>query len=324
MASVAVFFMTVLIWGSTWIAIKYQAGPVTPEASVAYRFLAAALLLFLWCGLRGLRLRFAPRDHLFLALQGLCLFCLNYIPVYWAAKWLTSGLVAVAFSSVVVFSLLLGAVLHRKAIEPRVGLGALLGIGGLCLVFWPELNGLAVSEWTLAALGLTLFGAFMGSSGTFIGARNGKAGIPVLQVSAFGMLYGGLATAVYVTLSPQGWAWDPSPAYAASLAYLILFGSVIGFWGFLTTVARLGAERASYIPVLFPVVALAISTLVEGYAWSVSALAGVVLLLAGNALVLMKRRADAQNSSSSKASTASAPRMTASESPLTSPSRLSA
>jgi drug/metabolite transporter (DMT)-like permease len=325
MASLAIFFMTVLIWGSTWIAIKYQAGPVAPEASVAYRFLGAALLLFLWCGLRGLRLRFSRRDHLFMALQGLCLFCLNYVPVYWASKWLTSGLVAVAFSSVVVFSILLGALVHRRAIEPRVGFGALLGIGGLTLVFWPELRGVTLADLTLVAIGLTLVGAFMGSTGTLVGSRNSKAGLPVLPVSAFGMLYGGLATAAYVTVSPAGWAWDPSPAYGAALAYLILIGSVIGFWGFLTTVARLGPERASYIPVLFPVVALAISTLAEGYAWPPEAVAGLGLVLAGNFLVLIKpAMAPAQKSSSPNASVDSAPRMTAPASPVVSPRRFSA
>ncbi|MGE5768294.1 MAG: DMT family transporter [Bacteroidota bacterium] len=323
MASLAIFFMTVLVWGSTWIAIKYQAGPVAPEASVAYRFLGASLLLFLWCGLRGLSLRFAPRDHVFMALQGLCLFCLNYVPLYWASKWLTSGLVAVAFSSVVVFSILLGAVVHRRPIEPRVGIGALFGMAGLALVFWPELANFELGDLTLFAIGLALFAALMGAGGTLIGSRNGKAGIPVVQVSAYGMLYGGLATAAYVTLSPIAWSWDASPSYATSLAYLIVFGSVIGFWGFLTTVARLGPERASYIPVLFPLVALAISTLVEAYVWSAPAVAGVAFVLAGNALVLVKPGA-AQKSSSPKASTESPPRTTAPARAAVSPSRFSA
>lgn len=324
MASVAIFFMTVLIWGSTWIAIKYQGGPVAPEVSVAYRFLGAALLLFLWCGLRGLRLRFGLRDHLFMVLQGLCLFCLNYIPLYWASKWLTSGLVAVAFSTVVLFSLLLGKLVHRNPIEARVGLGACFGVGGLGLIFWPELDGLVLSDLTLIAIGLTLFGAFMGSSGTLVGSRNSKAGIPVVQASAFGMLYGGLATAAYVTLSPLDWAWDPAPSYAAALAYLIFFGSVIGFWGFLTVVARLGPERASYIPVLFPVVALAISTLMEGYAWSLEAAVGLALVLSGNFLVLMKPGSVAQKSSSAKDKVDPAPVVTASARAPASPSRFSA
>lgn len=324
MASVAIFLMTVLIWGSTWIAIKYQGGPVAPEVSVAYRFLGAALVLFLWCGLRQLRLRFCLRDHLFLALQGLCLFCLNYIPLYWASKWLTSGLVAVAFSTVVIFSLLLGRLVHRNPIEPRVGLGACCGVGGLGLIFWPELNGLVLSDLTLIAIGLALLGAFMGSSGTLVGSRNSKAGIPVVQASAFGMLYGGLATAAYVTLSPLEWAWDPAPSYSASLAYLIYFGSVIGFWGFLTVVARMGPERASYIPVLFPVVALAISTLVEGYVWSAEAAIGLALVLSGNFMVLMKPGGSGQKSSSAKDKVDPAPAVTASAKAAASPNRFSA
>lgn len=250
MPNAAIFFMTVTIWGSTWIAIKLQTGAVAPEASIAYRFIGAALLLLLWCLVTRRTLRYPPLAHGFMALQGLCLFCLNYIPLYWASLWLPSGLVAVGFSTVILFSVGLGAVVHRRPIERRVAAGALLGLG----------------------------------------SRNQKAGIPVLQSAAFGMLYGGLATAIYVAVSPVQWSFDLSAAYTLSLGYLILFGSVIGFWGYLSVVGRMGPERASYIPVLFPVVALGISTVAEGYSWTAGALTGVACLLAGNLLVLLRLR----------------------------------
>ena len=66
----ALFAIAALIWGSTWLAITFQLGVVEPEVSVVYRFALAAAILFVWCGARGQRLRFQPRTHAWLALQG--------------------------------------------------------------------------------------------------------------------------------------------------------------------------------------------------------------------------------------------------------------
>ena len=95
-----IFFLygsTVIIWGTTWLAIKFQLGSVDPMVSVLYRFMAAALTLFLYCKLRGLRMRFSLKDHIFMALQGLVLFSVNYWLIYLAEVHVTSGLVAVIF-----------------------------------------------------------------------------------------------------------------------------------------------------------------------------------------------------------------------------------
>ena len=75
---IALFAIATLIWGSTWLAITFQLGVVEPEVSVVYRFALAAVILFVWCAVRGQRLRFQPRTHAWLALQGSTLFGLNY------------------------------------------------------------------------------------------------------------------------------------------------------------------------------------------------------------------------------------------------------
>lgn len=103
--SVSLYFAAVFIWGSTWYAIKFQLGVVPVELSVAYRFALAALILFAWCLLRGLPLRFDRRQHLWMALQGCMLFCINYLILYWATAELTSGLVAVIFSAIVLMNI---------------------------------------------------------------------------------------------------------------------------------------------------------------------------------------------------------------------------
>ena len=83
---------------------------------------------------------------------------------------------------------------------------------------------------------------------------------------------------------------DASPQYVGSLLYLAIPGSVIGFTAYLTLVGRMGPERAAYCTVLFPVVALNVSAFAEGYQWSLPALAGLGLVMAGNVLVFRKPR----------------------------------
>jgi drug/metabolite transporter (DMT)-like permease len=68
----------VLIWGSTWLAIKFQLGEVDPMVSVAWGFTLAAAILMVWCRVRGLNMRFSGKEYLFMALQGAFLFGVNY------------------------------------------------------------------------------------------------------------------------------------------------------------------------------------------------------------------------------------------------------
>jgi drug/metabolite transporter (DMT)-like permease len=76
-----------------------------------------------------------------------------------------------------------------------------------------------------------------------------------------------------------------------SLAYLAVFGSVVAFVSYLTMAGDIGADRAAYVGVVTPVVALALSTLLEGYHWTVPAVLGALLCLGGNVLILKKKSA---------------------------------
>jgi len=290
------YLAVVLIWGSSWLAIKYQLGVVDPMASVAYRFLLAAALLLLWCRWRGLSMRHAPRDHAFMALQGALLFSLNYLVFYWATEALTTGLVAVVFSTIVLMNLVNAACMFGQPVSARVGLGAALGLAGIALVFWPELlafgradSGVdAASAWR--GLGLSLLGTLLASLGNMASLRNQRAGITVLQSNAWGMSYGALISLLLCLLAGVDFTWDWRPAYGLSLVYLAVFASIFAFGAYLTLVGRIGAGRAAYATVLFPLVALGLSTLYEGYRWSPESLAGIALVLLGNLLVLAPQR----------------------------------
>lgn len=282
------YTITVLIWGSSWFAITLQLGTVYPMWSVAYRFAVAAALLLLFCIGSGRRLRFGPRDQGFLALQGLFLFSLNYILFYFVTRHLTSGVVAVTFSTIVLMNLVNGALIFKAPVSARVIAGASLGLIGISLVFWPELRALDTSTTALRSLGLAVLATWVASLGNMVAVRNQRHGLPIIQSNALGMAYGTGFTVVAALLTGMPPTFDWSVAYIGSLFYLSLFATIIAFGAYLTLLGRIGADRAAYASVLFPIVALGISTVLEDYHWSTVALVGVATVLAGNLLVLTR------------------------------------
>jgi drug/metabolite transporter (DMT)-like permease len=289
MYNASLYLITVFIWGSTWLAIKYQLGVVSPELSIAYRFGLAAVILIIFSLVRRLPLRFNIKSHGFFALQGLLLFSLNYILVYLAEGYLTSGLVAIIFSLIIVFNVLFGTIFLGNPIRKQVMVGAVLGLAGLALVFWPELSALSISSQKIVGMILALIATVSASLGNVVSARNQKHDLPVVQTNAYGMLYGALFMLVLAVIRGAQLEFDTSPSYILSLFYLAIFGSVIAFGSYLKLLGRIGLDRAAYVTVLFPVIALVLSTIFEDLVWGLPQLVGVVLILLGNAVVLTKK-----------------------------------
>jgi drug/metabolite transporter (DMT)-like permease len=287
-SSVSLYVTCVLIWGSTWLAITYQLGQVPPSVSVAYRFALAAAILLAYCGVRALPLRYTPRDHAWMALQGLLLFGANYVLVYLSEGHISSGLTAVIFSSMAFWNILGMRYFYRTPLRPAALLGAGLGVVGVAIVFAPELT--VFSNGRAGMLGLTygLAGTLAASLGNITAARNQGRGLPVVQQNAFGMLYGGLLVTLFALLTGQKFVFEYTVPYTLSLLYLALFGSVLAFGGYLTLLGRIGADRAGYVTVAIPIVAVLLSTFFEGFRWHPATVLGIALCVVGNVLVLRK------------------------------------
>ena len=298
MANFLFYTITVLIWGSTWLGIKFQLGNVEPALSVAYRFALAALILFVWCLFRRLPMRFSKGDHLYIAMQGVFLFAFNYLLFYLAELQITSGLAAVVFSTIVVMNLLNGRLFLGTTIELKVLFGGALGMFGLVLLFWPEMAAVNFSGPVIVGMLLSFAATYLASLGNIISARNQHRKLPVVQTNAYGMAYGSLCMVLVVLISGAPIAIDLSAPYLLSLVYLALFGSVIAFGCYLSLVGRIGPGRAAYTTLLFPVVALALSTIWEDYHWTLPGLCGVALILCGNYLALVRKKAQAGKSES--------------------------
>jgi drug/metabolite transporter (DMT)-like permease len=286
-----IYAIVVLIWGTTWFTIRFQLGVVAPEISLVYRFALAAACVFVFARLTGTPLRLSWRDHRLVALQGATLFCLNYWMTYLSTQYLTSGLVAVLFTSIIFFNIVNGRLILGTPIERRVLAAAAAGMFGVALLFLPEIRAAIHNPRILHGAGLALAATYVASLGNMAASRNTQAGLPVVTVNAYGMAYGAIGLAAIAALRGTPLAFDPRWPYVASLLYLSLAGTSLAFGLYLVLIRRIGASRAAYSSVLFPVVALAVSTLFEDYRWSLAAALGLAVLVAGNALALGGARA---------------------------------
>jgi drug/metabolite transporter (DMT)-like permease len=286
-----IYAVVVLIWGTTWYAIKFQLGVVSPEVSLVYRFALAAGCVFVYARFTGSSLALSWRDHRFVALQGATLFCLNYWMTYLSTQYLTSGLVAVLFTAIIFFNIVNGRLILAIPVEGRVLLAAAAGVVGVGLLFLPELQ-VALHEPKIARGAMLALGAtYLASLGNMAASRNTQASLPVVTVNAYGMAYGAAGLLVIAALRGTPVDFDPRWPYVLSLLYLSLAGTSLAFGLYLALIKRIGAARAAYTSVLFPVVALVVSTLFEGYRWSVPSAVGLAVLIAGNALALGRARA---------------------------------
>ena len=280
------FAICVAVWSTTWYAITYQIGLSAPEVGVALRFFLAGTVVLGWCAARGLRLGLGWREHGLLALQGCFLYGVSYIFVYHAEKHLVSGVVAVGFSASPLVTGLGAWALFGLGLSRRFLVGGVLGLGGVAMIFWPELARARASEgaalgalFTVAAVGLSAVGSLTAS-------RNRSYHIPFWPALGWGMLYGSLASAMVALVQGESFALPAVASWWLSLLYLSLAGSVLTFACFLTLQDRLGPGPTGTIGVMTPLLALALSVPLENYRPSLLAACGASLAIAGNFLML--------------------------------------
>ena len=283
------FAAAVLIWGTTWHAILYQLAVWPPEYGVALRFALAALTVFgvaLW---RGDPLRFPWARQRRLAIQGVFMYGLAYLCVYHAERHVPSGLVAVGYATSPLLAGLGARALWGTPVTARFLAGGVLGVAGVALIFAPELATVDRSPTAGSGLAFTVGAVGLSAVGALSASRNAHHGLPFWPALAWGLAWGA-ATASLVALAtvPVPAGWPTAPSWWLSLAYLAIAGTVLAFGAFLTLQQRLGPGKASTIGVMTPVVALAVSTVFEGFQPGWPTLTGAALTVLGNVLMLRR------------------------------------
>jgi drug/metabolite transporter (DMT)-like permease len=286
------FLLVTLIWSSTWIVIKDQLGPVPPAWSVTYRFVIAAAAMFGWAAASGASLRIGRRGHLFAALFGVPQFCLNFNFVYAAEHHVTSGLVATVFALLMVPNSALAWLFLKQKTTWGFVLGSAIAAAGVALLFVQEIRASPVpAAQVLLGIGLTLLGVLSASVANILQASRRLSAWPLASLLAWGMVYGILANALLAWTSAGPPAIEARAAYWLGLLYLGLFASALAFPLYFAVMRAVGPGKAAYSSVLVPILAMALSTLFEGYRWSTLAVAGGLLALTGLVIALRSRAA---------------------------------
>ena len=278
----------VLIWGMTWIAISFQHGELSPAVGVFWRFIIASSLLFLFLIFTKKLKALNQQDHLFCLIQGACVFGFNFICFYTAIAYINSGFEAIIFSMAVIFNALNSRIFFGQKISPYFYPSAILGIAGIVALFWHDLVSTEIDLNTLWGIGLCMLGTYGFSIGNMVSIRHQKKGLDVLSTNAFGMLYGAIIMGLIALFLKQDFFPQISRSSIFALLYLTVFGSVIGFTAYFALIGRIGASQAAYTTLLFPLVALSLSTIWENYQWNLGSVIGVIFILLGNYILFAK------------------------------------
>jgi len=169
-----------------------------------------------------------------------------------------------------------------------------LGIAGILFLFLPRMDRVALDDAVMFGSLLALCGALAASAGNMVSQAAQRRRLPVMQGNAWSMLYGAILTTLIAWLGGYEFTFDATFTYIASLLYLALFGSVVAFGAYLTLLGRIGAHKAGYATVMFPVVALILSMMFEGLGLDRWIVTGTALVLLGNLLVLKNGKVRSQ------------------------------
>lgn len=274
-------------WGTSWYALKLQSETtLSLEWAVALRFALSALIMALWTFSRGESLIVPVRKHAYFLPLGMALFSTNFLFYMYAAQHLVSGLLAVMFAMASVVSLGLGALFLKQRVTLRMVFGAFVGIAGVTAMFWPEIFGADAESVGILPIILCCCGTLSFCSGSIISGKLQAEKTSVYVSTTWGMIYGAIWMTCLAIFQGAGFEMDMRFEFLFSFIWLVVFSSILAFWAYLNLVGRLGAGRAGYVTVLFPLVALTISTVIENYHWTILAIGGAALVMIGNWLVL--------------------------------------
>ena len=290
------FGLATLIWSSTWIVIKDQLGPdpetaVPPAWSVTYRFALASVTMFALAMVRRNPIAIDRRTHWLAALLGLLQFFINYNSVYAAELYITSGLVAVVFALLPAPNAILAFLVFGRRTSRAFVAGSILAFVGVVLLFLQEIR---TSEATpdAVALGIifSLVAVLAASAANVMQLSEALRARPIVPLLAWAMLYGALLDGAYALAFQGPPVVESRIGYWVGLFYLGIVASAVAFALYYRVIRAVGPAQAAYSSVLIPILAMAISTVAEGYRWSALAVGGGVLALAGMAVALRAGR----------------------------------
>lgn len=235
------------------------------------------------------RNRHSLQTHGKFFLLGSFLFCWNYVLFYTATDiGLTTGLIAVVFSLIITMNMANNALLFGEKPERGTVMGAIVGLIGISMVFAEDISALR-GEGLLLAIGLCVVATYLASLGNMMSKKLQREGVSVTGANSWGMTYGALTLLVVVLLFDDPMRIPTTWPFLSSLFFLAIIGSIVAFWSYLTLLGRVGADKAAYAMIVFPIWSLVLSWMFEGFAWTAVKVVGVGIVLIGNIFLVGRR-----------------------------------
>lgn len=288
------FVLTGTIWGSTWFVITGQIDGVPAAWSVFYRFALATPALFLVAFLMKRRLALTRPEHALAVLVGIFQFSGNFLFVYHAELYVTSGIVAMMFGLLMVPNALLARAFIGERTQGGFWIGsaiAIVGVSFLLVHEWRANPDAGVIGGNVAlGIALAMLGILAASFANVIQANPTGRAVPMVSLLAWAMLYGTVFDLGFAALTAGPPPLPTNPEYWAGIVYLALIGSVVTFPLHYNLVREIGAGRTAYNSILTISVAMLISTLFEDYQWTWLTAGGMVLAVVGMVLALRAKQ----------------------------------
>lgn len=288
------FLLTGTIWGSTWLVITGQIDGVPAAWSVFYRFALATPALFLVAFLMKRRLKLTRPEHGLAVLVGIFQFSGNFLFVYHAELYVTSGIVAMMFALLMVPNAIFARIFLGERVQRGFVLGSGVAIVGVSFLLWHEWQANPDAGVIGGNVGLGIVLAMLGilaaSVANVIQANPTGRAVPMVSLLAWAMLYGTVFDLGFAFLSAGPPPVPTNPGYWGGIVYLALIGSVVTFPLHYNLVREIGAGRTAYNSILTIAVAMGLSTLFEDYRWTALTVLGMALAVVGMVLALKARR----------------------------------
>ncbi len=271
-----------LIWGTTYFAIKVGVKSVSPWLLAGVRFLVAGAVLIVAARLAGQRL---PRgaEWTRLTIVALLLLCVSNGCVVWALQYVDSGVGALVIATLPIFTMGWLAVGGQRPTLMSVA-GVLIGFAGLAIIFWPHSGVSATHPRYALGVAALLLAPVTWSLGSVYAQRRPVSVPPLMRVAVQSLVGGALMTVLGLIVAGRA-GFAPAREAWIALAYLIVFGSIIGYGSYIYAIEHLSATLVSTYTYVNPVVALAIGSWYGGERLDARLLVGAVVMLVGVVLV---------------------------------------
>ncbi|MBX9974284.1 DMT family transporter [Cytobacillus firmus] len=279
------YIFCLIVWGLNFIAVKIQGTPVSLELSLLYRLVMTAFLFLVLVWFLKPKGRPGTKDFPFIIVFGVCNFALSYLCLYYATILSSAAIVTLIFSLKVILTPIALRVFLKEKLHSRVLIGGILGVFGVCVLIYPNLNDFQ-GLTDLKGILIALLGTILTAAGDASSARNASQKVNPIYANAIGFIVGSILMGVIVLFQGQEFILPTSVSYLSALLYLTLVASFASWLFYLKLVEKIGGAQSGYMVALFPAIGGIASVLIGESDPSMYLFAGCLSSCIGAAIAL--------------------------------------